>query len=65
MARAQPSSQPASEWFVDQARAKSRYEELLERYRSKSIVLARVSLIEDRFPAEEELIVRTPPPNYQ
>ena len=61
----QPSSRPASEWFNEEAEAKSRYEELLERYRRRSVVLAKVCRIEGGFPAEEEFIACTPPPNFQ
>ncbi len=56
---------PSSEWFEEEAEAKVRYEELLEQYRSQPVVLARVWRIEGGFPAEEEFIARTPPPNYR
>lgn len=56
---------PSTEWFEGEAEAKAKYEELVKHYKNQPVVLARVWRIEGGFPAEEEFIARTPPPNYQ
>jgi hypothetical protein len=60
-----PGAEPSSEWYSTAEEARNRYQVILEEFKSKSPLLARVSLIEDKWVAEEEFIANIPPPNYQ
>ncbi len=60
-----PGLEPASEWFSNAGEAKARYEQLLERYRNQTPILAQIQLIEKKWVADEEFIATPPPPNYR
>src|SRR5919202_6870004 len=51
-----PNLTPGVELFTDEARAKVRYEQVLEQYRNKNPILAKVQLLERKFLVEEEFI---------
>ena len=60
-----PKVKPVTYWVPDAKQARELYENILEQLESRSIVLARVVLIQNNQVDEERFIARTPPPNYQ
>ncbi len=65
--RGQPTENPNSGWYTEQAQARESFEEMIRRLEDpkQSPILARVVLIEHGRVSDERFIVQVPPPNYQ